>query len=217
MKHGVLGTGDVGRTVASALVGAGHEARMGSRSADNEAASEWAAGAGEAGGHGTFSEVAAWGEMNWNCTSGEHALEALALAGGENLAGKVLVDLANPLDFSQGFPPSLSVCNDDSLAERIQEAFPDARVVKALNTVNVSVMFSPGVLPEPTDLFLAGDDEAAKDEVATLLESFGWEAGRLRDLGDLTAARGLEAWLLLWVRLFMKHGTGEFNVRLVGL
>src|SRR5581483_3054552 len=122
---------------------------------------------------------------------------------------------ANPLDFGQGMPPTLSVCNDDSLAERIQREFPDARVVKAMNTVNASVMVRPGSLGELTNLFLCGNDDDAKRQVTGLLQSFGWAEGRVLDLGDITAARGPEMYLPLWLRLYGALGTAEFNIRVV--
>jgi predicted dinucleotide-binding enzyme len=131
MKVGVLGTGAVGRRIASKLVELGHEVTMGSRSADNEAPREWVADAGAGATGGTFADATAAAELVFNCTAGEASLEALAAAGTENLAGKILVDVSNPLDFSQGMPPTLTVCNDDSLGEQIQAAFPEAKVVKS--------------------------------------------------------------------------------------
>jgi predicted dinucleotide-binding enzyme len=140
VKIGVLGTGVAGTTISTKLLALGHEVMLGSRTADNEQAAAWVASAQKGARQGTFADAAAFGELVFNCTSGTASLEALGAAGEENLAGKVLVDVANPLDFSQGRPPRLSVCNDDSLGEQIQRAFPDAKVVKALNTVNVGVM-----------------------------------------------------------------------------
>ncbi len=165
MKVAVLGTGGVGQTIASKLVELGHEVTMGSRSADNEDAGAWVEAAGAGAAQGSFADAAAAGEIVFNCTAGGASLEALDAAGAENLAGKVLVDVANALDFSQGMPPTLSVCNDDSLAERIQAAHPDAKVVKALNTVNAAVMVEPGSLSEPSTIFVAGNDPGAKGEV----------------------------------------------------
>jgi len=127
MRIGVLGTGMVGTTIATKLVALGHEVMMGSRTADNETASEWVASAGASASQGKFADAAAFGELAFNCTAGNGSLEALEMAGAENLAGKTLVDVANPLDFSQGMPPHLFICNTDSLAEQIQRAFPDAR------------------------------------------------------------------------------------------
>jgi predicted dinucleotide-binding enzyme len=215
MRVGVLGTGMVGGAIATKLVELGHEVTMGSRTADNERAAEWVAAAGSGASQGTFADAAGHGELVFNCTAGAASLEALAAAGAENLAGKVLVDVSNPLDHSQGMPPSLFVSSTDSLGEQIQRAFPDARVVKTLNTVNCEVMVDPARVPGEHDVFVCGNDEAAKAEVVALLESFGWPAERVRDLGDISSARGMEAYLLLWIRLWGHLQTGYFNVRVV--
>jgi predicted dinucleotide-binding enzyme len=215
MRFGVLGTGMVGQAIAGKLVELGHEVTMGSRSAGNEKAVAWAAEAGEGASAGSFADAAGFGEVVVNATAGGASLEALEAAGADNLAGKVLIDAANPLDFSGGMPPTLSVCNDDSLGERIQRAFPDARVVKALNTVNASVMVTPGKLAETTNLFVCGDDEGAKAQVAELLRSFGWAEERVFDLGDITAARGQEMYLPLWLRMLGALGTSNFNIGIV--
>ncbi len=214
MKMAVLGTGDVGQRIATKLVELGHEVRMGSRSEDNEKGRAWAEGLGERADLATFADAAAFGEWVFNCTAGVHSLAALELAGAENLAGKILVDLSNPLDFSKGFPPTLSIVNDDSLGEAIQRAFPEAKVVKTLNTLANPLMVDPGALPEPTDLFVSGNDDEAKAAVTRFLkEELGWE--RVVDLGDISTARGTEAWLLLWTRLYGAFGNADFNLRLV--
>jgi predicted dinucleotide-binding enzyme len=199
MRFGVMGTGMVGRTVAGKLVELGHEVRIGSRTAGDDTVA--------------FADAAAFGEVVVNATSGAHSVEALRLAGAENLAGKLLIDIANPLDFSQGMPPVLAFCNDDSLAERIQAEFPDVRVVKTLNTVNADVMVDPAIVGEDTDMFVAGNDEDAKAQVTELLRDFGWN--RILDLGDVTAARGMEMYLPLWLRLWGATGTGHLNVKVV--
>ena len=147
MKIGVLGTGIVGRTLGSRLAALGNEVMMGSRTAANEAAAEWARTAGPAAGHGTFADAAAFGEVLINCTSGMVSLTALQAAGADNLRGKLLIDVSNPLDFSGGMPPTLGVGNTDSVGEQIQTAFPEARVVKTLNTINCEVMIAPGSVP----------------------------------------------------------------------
>jgi len=199
MRFGVLGTGTVGRTVAGKLAELGHEVRIGSRTAGEDTVE--------------FADAAAFGEVVVNATSGQHSVEALRSAGAESLGGKVLIDIANPLDFSQGMPPVLAFCNDDSLAERIQSEFPDLRVVKTLNTVNADVMVDPSLVGEETDMFVAGDDEGAKGEVTDLLRDFGWK--RILDLGDVTGARGMEMYLPLWLRLWQASGTGHLNVKVV--
>jgi len=215
MRFGVLGTGMVGRTIAGKLAELGHEVKMGSRSAGNEKAVEWAAGAGESASEGSFADAAKFGEVVVNATAGTASLEALETAGAENLAGKVLIEIANPLDFSQGMPPSLSVCNTDSLGEQIQRAFPEARVVKALNTVNAAVMVAPDSLTESGNVFVCGNDDEAKARVSELLETFGWLAGDVVDLGDIAAARGTEMYLPLWLRMMGALDTPQFNIRIV--
>ena len=215
-RFGVLGTGMVGRTIATKLVELGHEVCMGSRQAGGETAAGWVADAGERASEGAFAAAAEFGEVIVNATAGTASLAALELAGAGNLAGKVLIDIANPLDASGDGPPGLTFANDTSLAEEIQSALPDARVVKTLNTVNASVMVDPGRLAEPTDVFLSGNDESAKAEVADLLAEFGWERERIRDLGDISTARGPEMYLPLWIRLWSATGSAQFNVRIVG-
>ena len=191
MKVGVLGTGMVGQAIATKLAELGHEVTMGSREAGNEKAAAWAADAGDGAAEGSFADAAVAGEIVFNCTAGGASLEALEAAGEENLDGKVLVDVANALDFSQGAPPSLSVCNTDSLGEQIQRRFPAAKVVKALNTVNAGVMVEPGKVSGDHFLPICGD-ESAKPQVVELLGEFGWPADRVQDLGDISSARGME-------------------------
>jgi predicted dinucleotide-binding enzyme len=214
MRVGVLGTGSVGKTIGTKLVELGHEVTMGSRTATNEHAADWAASAGAAASHGTFADAAAFGELVFNCTSGTVSLEALGAAGEENLSGKTLVDVSNPLDFSKGRPPTLSVCNDDSVGEQIQRAFPDARVVKALNTMNATIMVDPASIPGEHDVFMCGNDDDAKAQVSELLQTFGWPAERIIDLGDITSARGPEMYLPLWLRLMGAVGP-QFNIKVV--
>lgn len=215
MKVGVLGTGAVGQALGSKMVSLGHDVVMGSRQAGNEKAVAWAAAAGGTAGEGTFATAASFGDMVVNATAGAVSLTVLTAAGAGNLAGKVLVDVANPLDFSRGVPPTLTVCNTDSLGEQIQLEFPEALVVKALNTVNADVMVTPGVVGRSHTTFVAGNDVAAKGQVADVLVSFGWPPGDILDLGDITAARGLEMYLPLWLRLWQAHGTGDLNVKVV--
>ena len=214
MKIGVLGTGMVGATLATRFAALGHEVRMGARDAKNPKAAVWAEAAGAKASHGTFADAAAFGEIVFNCTNGAGSLDALAAAGAENLRGKILVDVANPLDFSRGMPPFLFAGNTDSLAERIQEAFPEARVVKTLNTVNAEVMVDPGLVPGVSDVFVCGNDAAAKGEVTRILKEWlGWSV--VIDLGDITGARGTESYLLLWVRLWGTFKTPHLNIHVV--
>jgi len=212
VKVGILGTGMVGATLGSKLVQIGHEVKMGSRSANNEKAVEWAAMNGACASFGTFADAAAFGEVVFNCTAGTVSLAALALAGTNNLRGKVLVDVANPLDFSKGMPPTLSVCNSDSLGEQIQRALPNVRVVKALNTMNCRVMVEPSLVPGEHDVFVCGNDPQAKVRVTEILKSFGWRS--IIDLGDITAARGTEMVLPIWLRLWNLYQNRHFNFRI---
>lgn len=212
MRIGVLGTGMVGKTIGTKLVDLGHEVRMGSRTAGNEKATAWVADVGEGASEGNFAAAAAHGELVFNCTAGAGSLDALDAAGERNLAGKLLVDVANPLDHSQGMPPSLLIANTDSLGERIQAAFPAARVVKALNTMNCEVMVDPARIPGDHAVFICGDDAGAKDQLTELLGAFGWPAERVIDLGDISAARGAEMYLPLWLRIMAALGTPHFNI-----
>ncbi len=215
MKVGVLGTGAVGQALGSKLVSLGHDVVMGSRQAGNEKAVAWAATAGGTAGEGNFATAAAFGDIVVNATPGAVSLAVLTAAGAENLAGKVLVDVANPLDSSRGMPPRLTVCNTDSLGEQIQRQFPEALVVKALNTVNADVMVTPGVVGGSHTVFVAGNHAAAKAQVVDMLMSFGWPPGDILDLGDIAGARGMEMYLPLWVRLWQTLGTSDLNVKVV--
>ncbi|WP_426996366.1 NADPH-dependent F420 reductase [Pseudarthrobacter sp. N5] len=216
MKIAVLGTGVVGRTLAGKLATLGHSVTMGSRHAANPAALERAALAGPPARAATFAEAASDGELVINATGGAVSLGVLQSAGAHNLSGKVLIDVGNPLDFSAGFPPSLSVHNTDSLAETIQRTFPETLVVKALNTMRADLMVDPDRLAGGDhDVFLAGNDSAAKELVSGILREFGWRPEHIRDLGPLEAARGLEMWMPLWLRLYALQGNRMFNIKVV--
>jgi len=215
MRIGVLGTGMVGQAIATKLVQLGHEVRMGSRQAGNEHAVAWAGTAGEGASEGSFADAAAFGELIVHCTAGMHSLAALGEAGVANLAGKVLIDLANPLDFSGGMPPTLAVSNTDSLGEQIQSTFPNTKVVKSLNTMNCQLMVDPASVSGDHVVFVAGEDGGAKQQVSDLLQSFGWPPHRIVDLGGIRAARGTEMYLPLWLNLFGALGTGHFNIGLM--
>jgi predicted dinucleotide-binding enzyme len=214
MNIAILGTGVVGQTIGGKLVELGHKVKMGSRTADNPKAAEWVKKCGSGASQGTFADAAAFGELLFNCTTGAGSLPALESAGAANLKGKVLVDVSNPLDFSKGMPPTLSVCNDDSLGERIQKAFPDLQVVKSLNTLTAALMVNPGLLAGGDHtVFLCGNDAGAKEKVSALLKSFGWR--HILDLGDITTARGTEMALPLWLRLWGALQTPMFNYKIV--
>ncbi|HEY3255932.1 MAG TPA: NAD(P)-binding domain-containing protein [Polyangiaceae bacterium] len=215
MKIGVLGAGQVGQTIGKKLIELGHEVKLGSRTASAEAGRAWADKLGSRATHGTFAETAAFGELLFNCTPGQASLEVLAAAGDANLGSKVLIDVSNPLAFSKGRPPTLFVGNDDSLAECIQRAHPELKVVKTLNTVNCEVMVDAArVAAGDHTMFLCGNDADAKATVRELLTgSFGWRD--VIDLGDISNARATEALLPIWVRLWGVLKTGDFNVKVV--
>jgi predicted dinucleotide-binding enzyme len=224
MNIAVLGTGMVGQAVAGRLHELGHSVVVGTRDPEatlarvepdgmgNPPFASWRrdhAGVGLA----TFTEAAAGAELVVNATSGAVALDVLGLAGADNLAGKVLVDISNPLDFSNGFPPTLFVKDTDSLGEQIQRTFPGAKVVKTLNTLTASLMADPKSLGESSTIFVSGDDAQAKAAVVALLESFGHDD--VIDLGPLETARGTEMLLPIWLRLMGALGTGTFNFKVV--
>jgi hypothetical protein len=164
----------------------------------------------------TYADAAAFGELLVNATSGIGSLSAFASAGGKNLNGKILIDISNPLDFSKGFPPSLSVSNTDSLGEQIQRTFPNAKVVKALNTLAHPLMVNPSLVNNGDHTVpICGNDDEAKKKVIALLNTFGWKTENILDLGDITNARGTEAFLLLWVRMFGKFQTPMFQFKIV--
>jgi len=216
MNIAVLGTGMVGNAIATTLVKIGHHIMMGSRMATSDAGQAWLRSVGGKAQCGTFAEAAAFGDIVFNCTNGANTLVALRQAGTANLRGKILIEVANPLDMSTGMPPSLTVCNTDSLGEQVQREFPNLRVVKALNTMNCDVMVQPSLVPDDHNVFLCGNDAAAKREVIDwLCEWFGWNKANIIDLGDISAARGMEMFLPLWLRLWSVLGTGHFNIRVV--
>jgi hypothetical protein len=214
MRVGILGTGVVGKTLGTKLVRVGHDVRMGSRKAGSDKGKAWVKEAGKGASEGSFADAAAHGEIIFNCTAGMASLDALRAAGTRNLLGKILIDVSNPLDFSKGMPPSLSICNIDSLGEQIQKAFPETKVVKTLNTVTAALMVDPSLIPGAHTMFISGNDASAKDTVIKLLkDGFGWK--EVLDLGDLTAARAQEMYLPLWLRLYMKLQTANVNVHVV--
>ena|SRR5579862_2682649 len=212
MKYGVLGTGMVGQALATKLAELGHEVCMGARTSDHKDAKAWLQRVKGKGKTGTFADTAKFGDIILNCTQGAYSVDALRSIDASDLAGKVLIDVANPLDMSQK-PPTLTICNTDSLGESLQRAFPTAKVVKALNTVNCEVMVDPKRVPGEHDLFICGNDDGAKDCVKALLREFGWHS--IIDMGDITNARATEQLLPIWIRLFMMFGSADFNFKVV--
>jgi predicted dinucleotide-binding enzyme len=222
MQIGILGTGMVGRALAAGFVRTGHDVSLGTRDVDETIVrpldgapasfADWLA-ENPSVALADFASAAGVAEVVVNATNGSATLAALTEAGAANLAGKVLLDVSNPLDFTRGFPPTLTVKDTDSLGEQVQRAFPEARVVKSLNTMNATLMVDPGMLPEPTTVFVSGNDATAKATVAGLLGEFGWTD--ILDLGDITTARGPEMWLPLWLRIMGPVGGPRFNLRVV--
>jgi 8-hydroxy-5-deazaflavin:NADPH oxidoreductase len=216
MKIAILGTGMVGSTLGTKLVQGGHHVMMGSRTAASDAGQQWLKSVGGKARLGTFADAAAFGEIILDCTNGANSLAALRQAGAANLRGKILIQAGNPLDASGGMPPTLTVCNMDSLGEQTQREFPDARVVKALNTVNCDIMVDPSRVPGDHNLFICGNDATAKTEVAKYLSAWlGWKPANIIDLGDITNSRGTEMYLALWMRLWGTLGTPHFNIHVV--
>jgi 8-hydroxy-5-deazaflavin:NADPH oxidoreductase len=225
VRFGILGTGVVGKTIAVRLDGLGHDVIVGTRNPEetlsrtdpdqygNPPFGAWQEEHPEVR-LGTFAEAAAHGDMVVNATAGAVSLEALEQAGEDNLNGKILIDISNPLDFSKGMPPTLLVSNTDSLGEQIQRRFPEAKVVKTLHTMNAYLMVDPAQLAA-TDhtVFVSGDDAEAKARVSELLRSFGWSD--IIDLGDITTARGTEMVLPIWVRLFGVFQKPIYNFKIV--
>jgi len=222
MKIGIIGSGVVGQTLGAKLVERGEDVVLGTRSPGSmddkrgfgQSLDDWRKAAGSKARVGTFADAAAHGEVVINATSGTVSLEALRLAGEQNLRGKILIDVSNPLDFSKGMPPTLTVCNTDSTGEQIQRAFPAAKVVKTLNTTNVQVMVDPAsVAGGDHDLFVSGNDPEAKARVTELLRQwFGWRT--VIDLGDITTSRGVEMLLPVWLRLWGALGSPLFNFKI---
>ena len=221
-KIAILGTGIVGRTIAVKLADLGNEVTIGTRDVANTLKKE------EKDGYGnppfkewytaypqikleTFKKAAHNADLVLNCTGGQVSVAALESIGEEILNDKILIDVANPLDFSQGMPPSLSPVNTDSLAEQIQSRFPKLKVVKSLNTMNAYLMVNPALVKGDHNVFVCGNDGDAKAAVTELLQSFGWRENLIIDLGDISNARGTEMLLPIWLRLWNTFGTAEFN------
>ena len=223
MRYAVLGTGMVGRTLAAKLVESGHQVTVGTRevaatlerdTADtmgNPPYRQWQQ-ENPTVGLATFADAAAGAEVLVAALNGAGALDALRAAGAANLAGKTLIDVSNPLDFSAGFPPRIDPVDTDSLGERIQREFPEAKVVKTLNTVTAAVMVDPARVPGAHSIFISGDDAQAKQAVRGLLEEFGWPVGEIVDLGGIETARGTEMYLRLWLTMMSTFGHADFNI-----
>jgi hypothetical protein len=229
MKISIIGTGSVGQTLASKLSGLGHDVVIGTRNVSEKLASttkdsygnppfrEWHKANNKVK-LASFAEAAAFGEIVINATQGGNSLAALNLATVKNLTGKILIDIANPLDFSKGMPPSLlpGLNNTNSLGEEIQKAFPQTRVVKTFNTMWCGLMVNPGMIGNGDHVnFISGNDTEAKARVRKLLIQMGWLDENILDLGDITAARATESLLPIWLRVMGVLNSGAFNFKVV--
>jgi predicted dinucleotide-binding enzyme len=196
MRIGILGTGDVGRALATGLVKLGHEVKMGSRETGNPKAVAWAAEVGPRASSGSFADAAQFGELVVLATVWSGTENALRLAKTSNLAGKVLIDATNPLVIQAGAPPALVIGHRDSGGEQVQRWASEARVVKAFNTVGYAHMVNPQFPGGPPDMFICGNDGAAKETVTEILTQFGWNT---IDIGGIEGSRVLEPMCILWV------------------
>lgn len=213
MKVGILGTGDVGKAIAKGLLALGHEVMIGARSATSEKAAAVAAELGAGASTGTFADAARYGEAVVLATLGSVNEQVIGAAGADNLAGKLVLDTTNPLDYSKGFPPALLLPAEGSGAQQIQALAPEAKVVKAFNTVGNALMFRPELPGGAPSMFLCGNDEAAKEAAAKLVTDFGWEPV---DVGTLAAAHWLEAMCMVWVSVGARSGRWDRAFKLVG-
>jgi len=211
VKIAMLGTGIVGEMLGSKLVELGHDVTMGGRELTNSKGQAWAAKHEGGASYGSFAQAAAFGEVIFCCVNGEHSIDALAAAGADNLAGKLLVDVGNLLDFNNGMPKSLASA-ENCLSEKIQAAFPDAHVVKSLNTMSSYVMVKPSLVAGDHNVFMSGDNAEAKAQLRSLLQSFGWADANIIDLGALFTARGPEMFMQLWLSLWPVYRNQPFNI-----
>jgi predicted dinucleotide-binding enzyme len=217
MKMAILGTGPVGNLIASRLIENGHQVMMGGRAANNEKGLAFVAShPGGSAHYGTFEQAADSSDVVFNATNGRFFSDALRLAK-TDFEDKIIVDVANSLDFSTQ-PPTLlaEYVNTNSIGETIQKQFPKAKVVKTLNTLPMVLAVSPVKLKGGDhSLFMAGNDEGAKTRVKMLVTEFGWNLDNIVDLGDITAARGMEMYLMLFSRLNLSLKMRYFNIKVI--
>jgi predicted dinucleotide-binding enzyme len=212
-RVGVLGTGEVGQRLALGFHSRGHDVMIGSRDPQKPELREWLAGAGAGVAAGTFAEAAAHGELLVLAVFGQAADDAIADAGPANFAGRVVIDAMNPLDFSGGFPPKLSVSGEDSLGEQVQRALPDAKVVKAFNTIGSTYYVDPSFSGGAPTMLIAGNDAKAKRVVGDILVDFGWPEPI--DLGGIEGSRELEAICIAWVKIGGVRGAWDHGFALL--
>lgn len=212
MKVGILGSGDVAKALGTGFIAAGHSVRLGSRSPDSEGLVAWKKKVGSQGSTGSLAETAQWGELLVLATLGVEGPNAIRLAGPKHFAGKILIDVTNPLRMAPNAPPSLAVGFDDSAGERVQRAVPEAKVVKAFNSIGNSLMFRPQLPGGPPTMFYCGNDAEAKTKVAEILRDFGLDPV---DIGGIEGSRMLESLCLLWVGSAMNLGTWDIAFKLL--
>jgi len=212
VKVGILGTGDVGQALGRGCASLGHEVRMGSREVGNPNAEAWASKTGARASAGTFAAAAAFGEIVVLATAWTGAENALRLAGAKNLAGKVVIDVTNPLNFTPNAPPTLALGHTDSGGEQVQRWLPESRVVKAFNTVGNAHMVHPDFPGGPPDMFICGNDAAAKKTVTGICEAFGWP---VIDIGGIEGSRLLEPLCILWVLYGIQHNSWNHAFKLL--
>lgn len=219
MNIGVLGTGMVGETIASALTSKGHNVRMGSRTSNNEKAAAWVKKSNKHATQGDFNYTATFGEIIFLCLNGAAALDVVKTLDPDNVENKIIIDLTNPLDFTHGMPPRLieGLNNSNSLGEQIQAVLPKAYIVKTLNTVNCNVMVDPSLVNKGDHtIFVCGNDADAKNKVKHfLVDSFGWKPGNILDLGNIQSSRLTEAYVPFWVGIMQAVGGPVFNIKVV--
>ena len=212
-RVGVLGSGEVGRRLAAGFSSRGHDVMIGSREPGKPELGEWLSGEGSGIKAGTFAETAAHGELVVLAVLGNAAEEAIAEAGPENFAGKVVIDAMNPLDFSGGFPPKLSICGENSLGECVQRALPDAMVVKAFNTIGNPYFVDPSFSDGKPTMLIAGNDDDAKRTVSDVVADFGWPEAI--DIGGIEGSRELEAICIAWVKIGGRRGAWDHGFTLL--
>lgn len=216
MKIAVLGTGSVGATIAARLIELGHSVIIGSREKTNEKALAIVNNLGAKCSNSTFNSACSEAEVIFNCTAGKAWEQVFGSIDEKNLNNKLLLDVSNPLDFSNGMPPTLTVCNTSSIGELLQAKFPNAHVVKTLNTMWSGLMVNPNQLNNGDhSVFMSGNSEEAKQSVSSILQSFGWKQENIINLGDITSARGTEMYLPLWLRLYGVEKSSKINIKLV--
>jgi len=196
MKVGIIGSGIVGRVLASAFLSEGHEVMLGTRNVSKEEVTKWKS-ENPKGSLGSFQEAAQFGELIVLAVGGLVVEDAITLAGKEHFMDKLVIDATNPI---AAVPPDNGVLKyfttlEESLMERIQKIIPDAKVVKAFNSVGNAFMYKPKFLGGTPTMFICGNDETAKKKVTGILTTFGWET---EDMGKIEAARAIEPLCILW-------------------